>query len=211
MSLAELLSRPAPPPRAPDRIYGAVVGVVTSVDDPDGKGRVKVKLPWLKDDAESRWARLVSFMAGASRGAVFQPEVGEEVLLLFEHGDPRFPYIIGGVWNGTDAMPEGGGPDVRFIKTRSGHSIVLDDTSGSEKVTVTDKNGNKIELSSNGVVIESNAILLGSSGASEGLVLGNAFMQLFNGHTHPTGVGPSGPPTQQMASGQHVSSKHKAE
>jgi uncharacterized protein involved in type VI secretion and phage assembly len=198
-----------------DRVYGAVVGVVSSIDDPDGLGRVRVQFPWLKEDVESRWARLVSFMAGADRGGVFRPEVGDEVLVVFEHGDLRFPYILGGVWNGRDAMPSergGDGPnDIRLIKSRSGHTIILDDTSGSEKITVTDKSGNSVELSSSGVVIKSDAIRFGSSGASESMVLGDAFMQLFNTHTHGTGVGPSGPPAQPMSSGQHVSTKHKTE
>jgi uncharacterized protein involved in type VI secretion and phage assembly len=200
---------------AHDRVYGAVVGVVSSIDDPDKLGRVRVQFPWLKEDLESRWARLVSFMAGADRGGVFRPEVGDEVLVLFEHGDLRFPYIIGGLWNGKDAMPSerGGeaGNDIRLIKSRSGHTIILDDTSGSEKITVTDKGGNSVELSSSGVVIKSSAIKIGSSNAGESMVLGDAFMQLYNAHTHGTGVGPSSPPTQPMASGQHVSTKHKTE
>jgi uncharacterized protein involved in type VI secretion and phage assembly len=215
MSLVELLSRPAAAPHHPERVYGAVVGVVSSIDDPDGQGRVKVRFPWLKDDVESRWARLVSFMAGTERGAVFRPEVGDEVLVVFEQGDMRFPYILGGLWNGKDAMPsergQDGGNDIRLIKSRSGHTIVFDDTSGDEKVTVTDKNGNIIELSSEGVLIKSKAIKIGSAGASEGLVLGDAFMQLFNSHTHATGVGPSSPPSQTMSKGQHVSDKHKTE
>jgi uncharacterized protein involved in type VI secretion and phage assembly len=174
-----------------------------------------VRFPWLKDDLESRWARLVSFMAGPDRGGVFRPEVGDEVLVLFEQGDLRFPYILGGLWNGSDAMPSlrgaDAGNDIRLIKSRSGHTIVLDDTTGSETITISDKSGNIVELSSTGVVIKSSAIKIGSDQCSESLVLGDAFMQLFNSHTHGTGVGPSSPPTQPMAAGQHVSSKHKTE
>lgn len=198
-----------------DRIYGAVIGLVSSIDDPDKLGRVRLRFPWLKDDVESRWARVVSFMAGPDRGGVFRPEVGDEVLVVFEHGDPRFPYVLGAVWNGKDAMPSlrgsDAGNDLRLIKSRSGHSVVFDDTSGSEKITVSDQSGNSVELSSKGVVIKSSAIKVGSSGASESLVLGDAFMQLFNSHTHGTGVGPSSPPVQPMAAGQHVSNKHKTE
>jgi uncharacterized protein involved in type VI secretion and phage assembly len=216
MNLLEVLAPREEIAPGHDRVYGAVVGVVSSIDDPNAEGRVKVRLPWLKDDVESRWARLVSFMAGADRGAVFRPEVGDEVLLLFEHGDMRFPYVIGALWNGQDAMPsERGGDganDVRMIKSRSGHTIVLDDTSGSEKVTISHSSGNSVlELTADGVLFKSGAIKVGSSGASESMVLGDAFMQLFNSHTHATGVGPSSPPTQTMAAGQHVSSKHKTE
>jgi len=215
MNLLEILTPPDRDAPHRDRVYGAVVGLVTSVDDPDARGRVKVGLPWLKDDVESRWARVVSFMAGADRGAVFRPEVGDEVLVLFEQGDVRFPYVIGAVWNGRDAMPSQRGSDaandVRLIRSRSGHTIVLDDTSGAEKVTVTDQSGNSVELSSSGVLVKSGSIALGSAQAGEALVLGDAFMQLYNAHTHATGVGPSSPPTQPMMKGQHVSAKHKTE
>ena len=215
MSLIELLSEKSDGELTAGRMFGGAIGVVSNIADPDGLGRVKVRYPWLKDDSESPWARIVSFMAGAGRGAVFRPEVGDEVLVLFDHGDMRFPYVIGAVWNGKDAMPNERGSDsdnaVRIIKSRSGHRIVLDDTSGSEKVTVVDKAGNSIEMSSSGVVIKSNNIKIGSDGASEGLVLGKAFMDLFNNHTHPTGVGPSGPPVQPMLSGSHVSTKHNTE
>jgi len=215
MSLIELIVEKAHGETFAGRIFGAVTAVVSNVDDPDGLGRVKVRYPWLKDDSQSPWARIVSFMAGPGRGAVFRPETGDEVLVLFEHGDMRFPYVIGALWNGKDAMPGERGADadnaVRLIKSRSGHQIVIDDTAGAEKVIVHDKAGNSIELSSAGVVINSSAVKVGSGGAAQSLVLGDALMQLFNTHTHPTGVGPSGPPVQPMVAGSHVSTKHKTE
>jgi uncharacterized protein involved in type VI secretion and phage assembly len=215
MSLIELISEKSDGKTVAGRIFGAVIAVVSNVDDPDRLGRVKVRYPWLKDDSESPWARLVSFMAGAGRGAVFRPETGDEVLVLFEHGDMRFPYVIGALWNGKDQMPSERGTDgdnaVRLIKSRSGHQIVIDDTAGAEKVTVHDKAGNSIELSSGGIVINSGAVRIGSGAAAQSLVLGDALMQLFNTHTHPTGVGPSGPPVQPMVAGSHVSTKHKTE
>lgn len=216
MKVADLLAAELATDVAAGRIFGVVVGVVTNLDDPDSLGRVKVSYPWLSDDAESPWARVMTPMAGGDRGMVFRPEVGDEVLVLFEHGDTRFPYVVGSVWNGTDQPPQNRGSDadndIRLIRSRSGHEIVFDDTSGSEKIVITDSSGNhKIELSSSGVVVVSDAIKLGSSNSSESLVLGDAFMQLFNSHTHPTGVGPSGPPAQQMASGTHISSSHKTE
>lgn len=215
MNFAELLAADSVSDSCAGRVYGVVVGVVTKVDDPDGAGRVKVRYPWLQDDSESPWARVMSFMSGANRGGVFRPEAGDEVLVLFDHGDARFPFVIGSVWNGPDAMPGERGADsdnnVRLIKSRSGHLVKLDDTPGSEKVTVTDKAGNSVELSSSGVVIKSKNIKIGGDATTEGLVLGNAFMQLFNAHTHPTGVGPSGPPATPMVKGSHVSTKHTTE
>lgn len=215
MSLFELISERPYAEIDTGCVLGAVIAVVSNVNDPDRLGRIKVRYPWLMNDSESPWARIVSFMAGPGRGAVFRPDVGDEVLVLFDHGDMRFPYVLGGLWNGRDEMPKERGSDsdnaVRLIKSRSGHQILLDDSVGAEKVTIIDKAGNTIELSSAGVIIKSVAIAFGSASASEGLVLGNALMNLFNTHTHPTGVGPSGPPVQPMMAGTHVSIKNKTE
>jgi len=83
----------------PATIPGLVCGVVTNVNDPDTKGRVKVSLPWLSPSYETGWARVVQFGAGKTTGAVFVPDVTDEVLVGFEHGDPRRPYVIGGLVN----------------------------------------------------------------------------------------------------------------
>src|SRR5437868_3604561 len=88
------------------RISGVVVGVVTNNQgDPDGLGRVKVKFPWLSNEEESFWARVAAPMAGKERGFYFLPEVEDEVLVAFEQGDVRFPYVVGSLWNGKDAPP----------------------------------------------------------------------------------------------------------
>ncbi len=214
MNIVEILSENAAEHPVAGRTYGAVIGIVSNIDDPDGLGRVKLRYPWLEDESESPWARTVSFMAGGERGAVFRPEPDDEVLVIFEHGDMRKPYVLGALWNGSDAMPEERGGDdtndIRLIKSRSGHLIVFDDTDGEEKITITDKSGNVVEPTADGVTIRSDAIKIGAD-AGEGMVLGDALMELFNQHTHPTGVGPSGPPTQPMQSGTHVSEKHKVE
>jgi uncharacterized protein involved in type VI secretion and phage assembly len=128
--------------QATGRVYGVVIGVVTANDDPDSLGRVKVKFPWLPDDTESTWARVVTFMAGKDRGGVFLPEPDDEVLVAFEHGDVRFPYVVGGLHNGKDTAPYAnadGKNNERLIKSRSGMTLTFDDTSGSEKVTLADK------------------------------------------------------------------------
>jgi uncharacterized protein involved in type VI secretion and phage assembly len=129
------------------RLLGVVVGIVTNNQDPDGMGRIKVKFPWLNDQDESHWARVCSLMAGKGRGAYFLPEINDEVLIAFEHGDRRFPYILGGLWNGKDSPPatnDDGTNDIRLIKSRSGHVIRFNDKNGNETVEITDKNGNSI-------------------------------------------------------------------
>ncbi|MGQ0778523.1 MAG: phage baseplate assembly protein V [Pseudonocardiales bacterium] len=133
------------------RFYGVAIGIVTNNKDPDGLGRVKLKLPWMSDDVESNWARIATLMAGAGRGTYFLPEVDDEVLVAFEHGSPEFPYVLGGLWNGKDKPPESnadGKNDVRMIKSRSGHVIRLTDTDGSEQIEIVDKSAkNSIVIS----------------------------------------------------------------
>jgi phage protein D len=85
---------------APTWGTSVVVGVVTQTADPDGLGRVRVQYPALGDDAEGWWARIASPAAGAGRGLLMMPVAGDEVVLAFEQGDPRRPYVLGSVWNG---------------------------------------------------------------------------------------------------------------
>lgn len=124
------------------RIKGVVVGIVTNNQDPEDQGRVKVRFPWLSDEDESHWARLVTLMAGNERGIYFLPEIDDEVLVAFLHGDIRFPYIIGALWNGKDLPPANnsdGENNIRVIKSRSGHVIILNDEEGKEKIEIIDK------------------------------------------------------------------------
>ena len=91
------------------RWYGCYPAQVTDINDPNGQGRVKVSLPWAPDTASERyeaWARLATMMGGNNRGTWFIPDVNDEVLIMFEGGDPRCPCVIGGLWNGQDAPPE---------------------------------------------------------------------------------------------------------
>ena len=90
---------------APSSLPGIVVAQVTDVDDPEQLARVKVSFPWLDDGYESWWAPLATIGAGADRGVIWLPEVGDEVLVAFAHGDRRAPYVIGSVWNGADHPP----------------------------------------------------------------------------------------------------------
>jgi phage baseplate assembly protein V len=129
-------------PDAGDRHYGVAIAIVTNNRDPDGLGRVKVSLPWMADQIESDWARVVSPMAGPERGIYFLPEVNDEVLVAFEHGNPDTMYVLGALWNGKDKPPESnsdGKNDRRTIRSRSGHVIRLTDTAGEERIEIIDK------------------------------------------------------------------------
>lgn len=148
-------------PKQSSRALGVAVGLVTNNQDPEGLGRVKVKYPWLGDDDESYWARLVVPMAGNNRGTWFLPEVDDEVLIAFDQGSLDYPYVLGALWNGKDKPPESnsdGKNNHRTIKSRSGHIIRMDDTDGSEKLEIIDKSGNNkivVDSSQNSITIES--------------------------------------------------------
>jgi uncharacterized protein involved in type VI secretion and phage assembly len=127
---------------------------------------VKVTFPWLSDNEESFWARVAAPMAGNDRGLYFLPEVQDEVLVAFEHGDPGFPYVLGALWNGKDKPPANNGDgknDIRTIKSRSGHVIRLDDSIDAAKIEIIDSSGknkiiidtanNKIEITSSTDII----------------------------------------------------------
>lgn len=107
-----------------------LAAIVTDNQDPQGWGRVKVKFPTLTEEHASNWARVVSVGAGSDRGFDCLPEINDEVLVGFEHGDIHRPYIIGGVWNGQDSPPEAIADSIvdskvrlRTIKTRTGHTL----------------------------------------------------------------------------------------
>ena len=173
MNLFDLLTDVEKRDTTVHRIYGVVVGLVTNNQDPDGLGRVKVKFPWLSDEDESHWARVAAPMAGNNRGAYFLPEVEDEVLVAFEHGDPRFPYVVGALWNGKDVPPaknDDGKNNVRVIKSRSGHVIRLTDEDGKEKIEIVDKsekNSLVVDTAANTITITSDKdiVLSASKGA----------------------------------------------
>jgi len=144
-----------------DRIYGVVVGLVTNNQDPDGVGRVKVRFPWLSDSDESQWARIAAPMAGKDRGVYLLPEVDDEVLVAFEHGDIRRPYVVGALWNSKDTPPasnDDGKNNIRIIKSRSGHVVKLNDEDGKETIEIIDKstkNSIVVDTASNTITITS--------------------------------------------------------
>lgn len=156
---------------ASDTAPGVVVAQVSDANDPEKQGRVKVTYPWLSDSYVSDWARTVQPGAGKDRGAMIVPEVGDEVLVAFEH-DMRRPYVIGGLYNGVD-VPSAGPGDVidgsgavnrRSFVSRLGHRIDFLDKSGqSDGVTIATKDdklklvldaaGTKITVHSDGTVL----------------------------------------------------------
>ena len=122
---------------------GVVPARVSDNNDPRKTGRIQVQYDWQEEGGSTAWARMMTPHAGADRGFLFLPEIGDEVLVGFEHGDPERPFILGSLWNGVDAAPRqefwGGDVDPNHVKrivTKSGHRIQLSDNPGKEAITI---------------------------------------------------------------------------
>lgn len=187
---------------------GVMPATVKDLEDPDGHGRIKVALAAVPDTADGTcelWARVATLFAGNNRGAWFLPDVGDEVLVAFEQGDTRRPYVLGGLWNGVDAPPARGANanDVKKIVSRNGVVVTIDDTRGQETlkletpagqsvtlkdgpgtITVEDANGNSIKLDSAGVTINASArlsITASQVSVSASMISVDAGMSNFSG------------------------------
>lgn len=132
------------------RFYGVMSGIVTNVEDSDGKeGRVKVQFPWFDNQMETEWCRVRQFYAGNGYGSFFVPEVGDEVLLAFVHGDMRMPIILGGLYNGKDKPPtyRSSSQDQKMIRTKGQHELLFDDTKNQQRVRIRTNGGHVADLS----------------------------------------------------------------
>jgi uncharacterized protein involved in type VI secretion and phage assembly len=109
---------------------GVAIAIVVDNKDDSGTGRVRVRYPWHEQPRETFWARVATPMAGKSRGLYLIPEEGDEVLVAFDRGDLRLPYVIGSLWSSSQPAPAantGGQNDVRLLRTRAGHTLTFDD------------------------------------------------------------------------------------
>lgn len=137
-------------------VKGVAIAIVTQNKDDERLARVRVRYPWHDNPQESHWARIAAPMAGAERGALFIPEVGDEVLVAFEREDPRFPYILGALWNGQDRPParnDDGKNDRRVIRSRKRHHLLFDD-GAKGVVELTHEKGRKIILDDDGFSVQ---------------------------------------------------------
>ena len=140
---ATLKALPSPKVRMP--LAETQMATVLSNADPEGKGRVRVRMNWQTDGMQTGWVRVMTPDGGSSkdvksnRGFVFIPEVGDQVLLGFRHGDPARPYVMGSLFNGVTGGGGGQGNNCKSLTSRTGSSLKLDDSKGS--VTLHDKGG----------------------------------------------------------------------
>ena len=156
-------------------IGGLHLGLVTALEgDPDGEERIQVRIPAIDPAGEGTWARLATLDAGSSRGIVFRPEIGDEVVLGFLDQDPRNPVVVGQLHSSAKASPIPASDDnhEKGFVTRSGIELKFDDdkkvvvlkTPNANTFTVSDEdgglkledeNGNTLTLDANGITLES--------------------------------------------------------
>ena len=158
---ATIKALPSPKVRMP--LAETQMATVLSNADPQGKGRVRVRMNWQTDGMQTGWVRVMTPDGGSSsdvksnRGFVFIPEVGDQVLLGFRHGDPARPYVMGSLFNGTTGRGGLEGNHMKSLTTRSGHTIKLNDSLSSLGITIKDIKGNSIHIDSVGDDIIINA------------------------------------------------------
>jgi uncharacterized protein involved in type VI secretion and phage assembly len=151
------------PAAAPPPIVGVVPALVTDVNDPDQLGRVKLSFPWLSDHFTSDWSRMIQMGAGSNRGASFLPEVNDEVLVAFEQGDWRRPYVLGMVHSAVDKPLLGDGLiDItsgavkrRGLISKAGHALLFfDDSSENGAALMTGDHNLRISLNQGSTTIK---------------------------------------------------------
>ncbi|SHN32715.1 type VI secretion system tip protein VgrG [Chitinophaga sp. CF418] len=156
-------------------VHGLQIGVVVQLEsDPDGEDRILVKMPLTDNNDKGTWARVASLDAGKERGYFFRPEIGDEVIVGFVNGDPRFAVVLGMLHSSNKPAPVQA-QDTNHIKglvTRSKMKTMFDDENKvmkmetpagnfielSEKdkaITIQDQHGNMIKMESAGITIKS--------------------------------------------------------
>lgn len=182
-------------------LQGVYTATVLDNRDREGLARVFVRVPGVAD--AGIWARIATMMAGQNRGTLFIPDVDDEVLVAFERGDPRLPYIIGALWNGKDKPPvsSADAATTKMIRSRSGVTFRIDDkatslvieTPGGQRITlrdgpgsvrVEDQNGNSVTLATSGITINASAMVTLNASTVEvsaGMITVNAGMSKFSG------------------------------
>lgn len=196
-------------PPLPGLFLGAQLATVVSLDDDEHRNRVKIRLlsaDGVTDQDGPIWARVAAPFAGNDRGAFWLPDEGDEVMVVFVQGDPRFPVIVGGLWNGTSTAPDeivNGVNRKKVLRSKNGVTMTLDDqdgqeafvaeTPGGQRLTLKDgpgglkledSNQNSLTFDASGITLSTSAVLtLNASqlNVSSGMISANAAMSQFSG------------------------------
>jgi len=197
------------PTRPAAWLQAAYLAQVVSLTDPQSLNRVQVRLIAFDDCTNQdapMWARVVCPFAGNNRGAFLMPEVDDEVLVVFQNGDPSYPLVLGGLWNGSSTSPadlQNGQNRYKVIRSRNGVKLTMEDQQGQEKfivetpggqkitledgpgkITIEDSNGNSIKLETSGITVNAAAkvtVTTPKVDVSAGMVNVDTAMAKFSG------------------------------
>jgi uncharacterized protein involved in type VI secretion and phage assembly len=169
-------------PPSPPQLAGTIPARVVDNNDPQGIGRLQVQYFW-QEENRTCWVRWMTPHAGADRGVMFLPEIGDEVWIMFEGGDPERPRILGCAWNavhkpprdqfwGDDVAPN----DVKRMVTKGGHRVTLSDKPGKDAIVVATPNHLKMSLLENSNETSDAMLALHSDG--------DIFLSAPNGRIH---------------------------
>ena len=149
------------------KYFGKYRGTVTDNQDPLKLGRIKAKVPAIFGEHDSGWALPCVPYAGKGVGFFFIPPIDARVWIECEDGDPQTPIWTGGFWGDGDTPEESASPDIKILKTDTS-TIKLDDTSGSESITIETASGLKIVMDKEGIELSNSSqkIKIASSGVS---------------------------------------------
>lgn len=194
--------------RSQEKIWGKYRGTVQDRDDPEQLGRLRLKVPSLLGDAVTGWAWPVAPFAGAGYGFLFIPQIGDVVWVEFAEGELEHPLWVGAAWakpGGTSEVPElarASYPHQHVLRTPAGHTILLDDTAGSEKLVVRAKPGCELMIDPGAatITIQADTVLVHQAGGTPQALATESFVvNVFDQHVHATAVGPTDKPLPQSS------------
>lgn len=170
----------------PGSMPGIVIGKVVDNRDPEGIGRVKLTFPWLEQSMLTDWVAVAQPHAGKDRGIFWMPEIDDEMVVGFLHGDMSQPIVLGALWSHV-ATPPSHDPRERMIRSKNGHTIrFLDSTVAAGDhgaMIMEDGHGNRIAMSNGYVLISSKATLVIEANAI--MLKGNGWMRPVTPNSNP--------------------------
>lgn len=137
------------------RFYGVYTATVAEIGNDDHPSEVRLIYAWYDPEMRTEWCRICNPYAGNGYGAVWHPELDDEVLVAFIHGDMRLPIVLGGLYNGVDQAPtaRSSSLDQKMFRTKGEQELLMDDTEGQKRIRLTSSAGHQIDIDDEGMKI----------------------------------------------------------
>lgn len=153
-----------------ETFFGLYPGIAENVQDPEARGRITVRLPWISDTYETRFAPVAQIYAGDGYGAVWLPEQGDQVVVAFMKGQLSRPVVLGSIYANVRQPPAGrsSSDDTKVFRTRGGHYLLMEDSQGQriELVDLTGDNAVVIDSEANSINVRAAADITVEAGGS---------------------------------------------